>query len=59
MVEIVESYDRDRRGKREKTKKEALDITMIGLTRRKKTHSNLPTRKNRQIDKQKKAKKRD
>lgn len=37
MVKIVESYDRDRREKREKTK-EALDITMIGLVKKKKKH---------------------
>ena len=57
--EIVESYDRDRREKREKTK-EALDITMIGLVKKKKKHIK-PAYKKKigwEIDKQKKAKKR-
>lgn len=57
--EIVDSYDRDRRHKREKTH-EALDITMIGLVKKKRKHIK-PAYKKKigwEIDKQKKAKKR-
>lgn len=57
--EIVDSYDRDRREKREKSK-EALDITMIGLVKKKKKKIK-PAYKKKigwEIDKQRKAKKR-
>ncbi|MDN6690366.1 MAG: DEAD/DEAH box helicase, partial [Lactococcus sp.] len=57
--EIVDSYDRDRRKKREKSR-EALDITMIGLVKKKKKHIK-PAYKKKigwEIDKQKTAKKR-
>ena len=57
--EIVDSYDRDRRKKREKSR-EALDITMIRLVKKKKKHIK-PAYKKKigwEIDKQKTAKKR-
>ena len=43
--EIVETYDRNRRTKREKSREE-LDPTLIGLVKRKRKKLNQDTRKN-------------